>query len=253
MLRVLSVLAAAVAAGLLYFCVKLYQMRTRMNGLPSTPRKHWLIGNIDIPTDCAQHFPGDAHPHCYYRYIEKKYGARKFIYQDWWPLAPQWLLMNDPEMISKFITTDQSLQKSYMESNFLDMFLGVNNMVSLEGDHWKAMRSAFNPGFAAAHLMTLVPYIVDACMTFNDALARLAKSNELFEMEEISTRLTIDIIGKVGLDIDLNTQKTTHLIVKLFRARAEMMPGKSAQFFLCYMWQSDCISRVVVATISAKC
>ena len=251
MLRVLSILAAAAAAGVLYFLVKLYQMRTRMNGLPSTPRKYFLIGNIDIPTDCAQHFPPDAHPHCYYRYIEKKYGARKFMYQDWWPFAPQWLLMNDPEIISKYITTDQSLPKSYMESNFLDMFLGANNMVSIEGAHWKTLRSAFNPGFAPAHLMTLVPYIVDACMTFNNVLARLAKSNELFEMEEISTRLTIDIIGKVGLDIDMDTQKTPHQIVKLFRARAEMMPGKSTIFRICCQRQSFYVARSAAVSVPA--
>ena len=53
--------------------------------------------------------------------------------------------------------------------------------------------------------MTLVPYIVDAAVLFRDVLREKARSGELFGMEDlVATRLTVDIIGKMILDSDLN-------------------------------------------------
>lgn len=150
------------------------------------------------------------------------------IYLDWWPLGPRLLFLSDPETISQFITTGQSLPKSSLETNYLDRFLGKSNMVSLEGGEWKRLRSAFNPGFSASHLITLVPYIVDASMAFYDVLNRKAKSGELFPMEEYATRMTIDIIGKVVLDSDFDSQKATHPIVEAFRTRVGLMPSSTS-------------------------
>ena len=72
-------------------------------------------------------------------------------------------------------------------------------MVGLEGSKWKMVRSMFNPGFAGGHLMTLVGDIVDDSVTFCDILKEKAKTGEVFSMEEIATRLTVDIIGRITL------------------------------------------------------
>jgi cytochrome P450 len=136
----------------------------------------------------------------------------------------------DPEVASKFITTGQSLPKSPLETDFVDKLLGDKNMVSAEGAHWKSLRSMFNPGFSASHLMTLVPYIVDASMVFYDLIQQKAVTGELFQLEEFATRLTIDIIGKVVLDSDFDSQKGTHPIVDTFRKRIVLMPDASKIF-----------------------
>src|ERR1700761_7512487 len=96
------------------------------------------------------------------------------FYVDWWPLGPRWVFIADPELASKFLTTGQSLSKSRLTTDYLAKLLGPSNMVSLEGQAWKSLRSIFNPGFSASHLITLVPYIVDSSLVFLDVLREKA-------------------------------------------------------------------------------
>jgi cytochrome P450 len=130
--------------------------------------------------------------------------------------------------VSQYVTTTQNLPKSPLETSYIEQFLGVNNMVTLEGHRWKAVRSMFNPGFSSANLMTMTDYIVDSALTFCSVMRQKAEANELFELEEYTTRLTIDIIGKLVLDVDLETQKRTHPIVQYFRERVLLMPPPGA-------------------------
>jgi cytochrome P450 len=93
----------------------------------------------------------------------------------------------------------------------------------------------FNPGFANGHLMTLLPYMVDMTVIFCEKLREAAKSGEVIEMEEYAAKLTIDIMGKIVLyvqvllaqaiggtnamtsDADFNAQNAPNPIVETFR------------------------------------
>jgi cytochrome P450 len=172
-------------------------------------------------------------------YIRKRYKTGDIFYLDFWPLGPRFLLIADPEISSQFITTGQSLPKSPLETDYVNRFLGEGNMVSAEGGQWKRLRSMFNPGFSASHLMTLVPYIVDASMVFCEVLRGKAETGELFQLEEYATRLTIDIIGKVVLDCDFDSQKGIHPIVDTFRTRVALLPSVSSV----YPWANLSLSR----------
>lgn len=216
-----------VASAICYFLVVLFQKRRMMNGLPQPPMPWKILGHIPIAAECERHFPPDAHPHVYANYIRKKYKLGKVFYVDFWPLGPRSLFITDPELSSQYVTTTQSLPKSDLVNDYLYRLLGRNNMVSLEGEKWKTLRSMFNPGFASAHLMTLVPYIVDQSLVFCDVLREAAKSGELVEMEELATRLTVDIIGKVVLDSDFNAQRSENAIVNTFRRQIALMPPTS--------------------------
>ncbi|KAK4905209.1 hypothetical protein LTR66_017830 [Elasticomyces elasticus] len=138
--------------------------------------------------------------------------------------------MADPEMIAEYITTKQSLPKSPLETGYMNKFLGDNNLVSIEGHHWKSLRSMFNPGFSAQNVLTLTDTIVDASLKFCDVLRAKAKTNEHFQFEEYATRLTIDIIGRATFDVDMDAQQRIHPIVKHFRERVELMPPGDAVF-----------------------
>ena len=224
----ISLISAAVSlfpAGIIYFLLLLRQRRKDFDGLPQPPRQNWLLGHLYIAADCQKVFPKGIHVHNWGRYMQKKYNQGDVFYVDWWPFGPRWLFISDPEIISQHVTgPPQSLPKSPLETAYLDDFLGPHNMVSVEGQHWKNLRAMFNPGFSSAHLMTLVPYIVDASLVFCDVIRDKAGTNDLFELEEYGTRLTIDIIGKVVLDSDFDSQKQVHPIVHTFRDRVNYMP-----------------------------
>ena len=139
------------------------------------------------------------HPHVWCHYIRKKYNLGNVFYVDLWPVGPKWLFVCDPEISSQYITTGRSLLKSPLTTGYLGKLLGHDNMVGLEGQQWKRTRAMFNPGFSSGHLMTLLPYIVDASIVFCEVMREKAKTGEIFEMEEYATRLTVDIMGKVVL------------------------------------------------------
>ncbi|ERF70131.1 hypothetical protein EPUS_00318 [Endocarpon pusillum Z07020] len=187
------------------------------------PPHHPILGHLLIARDFVNTFPPDAHAHVYADYIRRKYNLGKFFYLDFWPLNDQFLYIADPDIANQ-ITIGSSLRKSPMVPEYMNVLLGNQNMVCLEGAAWKRVRSMFNPGFAGGHLMTLVPYIVDAAVVFGDVLREKARASEVFEMEEIATWLTMDVIGKVTLDVDLNSQRSEHRIVTTFRKHVAMMP-----------------------------
>ena len=249
-LSLLNTALACVTAAICWFLIVVYRKRRMLNGLvrflnplasnmkplfslltfppqPQPPMPWKILGHIPIAADCEAHFPAHAHPHVYAHYIRKKYNLGKVFYVDFWPLGPRNLFIADPEIASQYVTTTQSLPKSPIVRDYLHKLLGPNNMVSSEGAKWKALRSMFNPGFASAHLMTLVPYIVDQSLVFCDVLRECAASNALVEMEELATRLTVDIIGKVVLDSDFNAQRSDNPIVDTFRRQVVLMPPTS--------------------------
>lgn len=92
------------------------------------------------------------------------------------------------------------------------------------GAIWKQARSLFNPGFAAGHLMTLIPTIVDDTLIYCEKLDQLADSGELVPMEESLSRLLIDVMGHVVLDHDLNSQTTENELVGAFRNAVKWTP-----------------------------
>lgn len=100
-------------------------------------------------------------------------------------------------------------------------------MVSVDGPKWKMLRSIFNPGFSASHLMSLIPYMLDSALIFVDACREKARTNELFQLDRLATRYAIDIIGKISMDTDFNSQLTPHPIVETFRHQITLLPATS--------------------------
>jgi cytochrome P450 len=98
-------------------------------------------------------------------------------------------------------------------------------MIWSEGDLWKRTRSLFNPGFAASHLMNLVPTIVDDTMVFWQNLDKIAETKEIVQLEHISSHLTIDIMGHVILDHDLNAQTGRNRLVEGFQNAISWTPS----------------------------
>ncbi|KAK5077308.1 hypothetical protein LTR51_002997 [Lithohypha guttulata] len=221
-------------ASLALYINDLLQKRRRLNGLPQPPMQNLLIGHLHIADLCRSLFPDDIHVHAWTDFVRERWNLPETFYVDWRPFAPLWLFSADPELVAEYINVKQNLPKSPMETGYLDKFLGKNNMVALEGERWKSLRSMFNPGFSASNIMTYADAIVEASLRFMTVLEEKARKNELFELEEYATRLTIDIIGLAVFDLDMDAQRKLHPIVHYFRERVLMMPPATA----IYPWQA---------------
>lgn len=77
--------------------------------------------------------------------------------------------------------------------------------------------------------MSQVPVIIEQVEVFCNIMEQHAKKNELFRMESATTRLTVDIIGKIVLDLALNSQKGPNVLVEAFVSQTRWQ-SQGAQF-----------------------
>lgn len=164
------------------------------------PPHHPILGHIPVLAKVAASLPPDVHPHTYMHYVRKAYDLPSVFYLDTWPIAgaPMCIIV-DPD-VANLVTMTHSLPKHWSLKSFLEPLGGPNNLVTMEGKEWKTWRSIFNPGFAPGFLMGLVPVILEDVEVFVKVLGEWADRGEIVELEEIATRLTFDVIGRVVLD-----------------------------------------------------
>lgn len=119
--------------------------------------------------------------------------------------------------------TQTAKHSSYVQ--YISHITGPTSLVFTEGKLWKKTRSLFNPGFSLAHLITLVPTIVDDTAVYCQVLRDHADSGEVRPIEDALAHLTIDIMGHIVLDHDLNSQTEKNELVEAFRKQISWTPS----------------------------
>lgn len=204
------------------FLAKLYKHRKFHRDLPGPPHS-WIWGSLRSIGEVSLKQPPDAAPQTMPLLVKEHYGLGDAFYLDPYPFAGPILAIFDPSMMNELAVTN-SQPKHPAVAEFMVYLGGEGNLVSSEAAAWKKWRSAFNPGFSAAHLMTLVPTIVDECNIFCDIMTKHAENNDLFRMEQATTRLTVDIIGKVALDDAFGSQTGYNELVDAFNSTVRWLP-----------------------------
>lgn len=204
-----------------HFLTKLYRHRKFHRNLPGPPHS-WIWGHLRSIGEVTLKGPPDAAAQTMPLLVKEHYGLGDAFYLDPYPFAGPLLAVFDPAMMNEMLVKD-SQPKDKAVAEFMVWLGGEGNLVSSEAAEWKKWRSAFNPGFSAAHLMTLVPTIVDECKVFCDIMQKHAKNNDLFRMEQATTRLTVDIIGKVILDDTFGSQTGYNELVSAFNSQVQWL------------------------------
>ncbi|PNS19050.1 Isotrichodermin C-15 hydroxylase [Sphaceloma murrayae] len=208
-------------AGLLRFLYRLYQVRKRAHYLPGPPHS-WIWGHMKCFPDALRKLPNNSTPHITLLQIAKDYDLEDYFFLDSWPVQDLILITLGKRSADQF-TCERSMPKSPLVADFTECVGGKQNLVADDGHRWKTWRAAFNPGFSNAHLMTLVPDIVDEVEVFCKIMSGFAVENKLFRMEKHVTRLTIDVIGKIVLDMDFHSQIKDHPLVSAFESSCKWM------------------------------
>lgn len=204
------------------FFQKLAFQRSLVKGLPGPPH-NFLWGSLEAMNETLKEQPKRAAPQTFMLPLKEKYGLGDYFYFDPWPFGDPILVIFDANMMND-VAVKYNLPKHAEINKFMQHLGGPGNLVGAEGNEWKRWRSAFNPGFSASHLMTLVPLIVDQCTIFCETMDRHAKKNDVFRMERETTRLTVDIIGKVVLDLDFGSQRGYDELVDTLINQVRWMP-----------------------------
>ena len=110
-----------------------------------------------------------------------------------------------------------------MVKEYLQQHLGSQNMAAANGAMWRKARTIYNPGFATPHLMTVMPNIVEDVLVFHKVLSKLAESQEVFQMESVAMKLSFDVIGRLVMNLALNSQRTNDVLVDAFRKQIQFL------------------------------
>ncbi|KAI9879875.1 MAG: hypothetical protein M1830_006727 [Pleopsidium flavum] len=133
-------------------------------------------------------------------------------YLDTWPFGPQILIVASPGSLYQ-ITQEHSLPKYHALKAFLRPITDGLDIVTMEGQTWKTWRGIFNPGFSASHLMTLTSGIVEETVRFCDVLQTHLQNQTILHMKDLTDNLAMDVIGRVVLDTQLDSQRQRNPLV----------------------------------------
>ncbi|QDS73378.1 hypothetical protein FKW77_007316 [Venturia effusa] len=165
-----------------------------------------------------------AHEDYAFKKISDDLGSPPLFVIDMRPLFYPLCIINSHQVMEQISSKHQLFKYSVPKSptvKWLEPLIGPTSIIMANGEDWRPIRKRFNPGFAPTHLVTLLPAILAQTEKFTNRLDALAKSNEEFQLGELCTSLTFDIIGTVVLDEDFEAQTPNqHPIVREYRALA---------------------------------
>lgn len=170
------------------------------------PPHNLIFGHFHIIVRLVTKLPSDAHAALLPDEIRRAYpelGPNFYI--DLSPFSISMLVVGSPEMHYQ-IAQEHPLEKTMTLKNFVRPLTDGLDFLTMEYARWKPWRAIFNPGFSAAHLMTLVPVIVEAADTFTQVLGERVEEQQVFPLKKLTDYLTLDIIGQIVLGTNFECQ-----------------------------------------------
>lgn len=134
------------------------------------------------------------------KYFPDETECPPFMALDTWPLSPPCVFVWDPEQIHKFTVEKPATRGS---KYFMSPVTGGVDLLSVDMPTHREWRAKFSSGFSQRKLVAEIPSILEQVDIFSDKIKHLAGSNgtfgDVFQLEEPSTSLTLDIIGRIVL------------------------------------------------------
>ncbi|CZT12470.1 uncharacterized protein RCO7_07697 [Rhynchosporium graminicola] len=189
---------------ILSFVYKFIKHRRLYSKLP-TPPHSMLWGNLKTMTEAKKRYPADAHPQIMFTEMAFENKLKGLFYVDLYPFAEPMLFMTDPAVSLQTQTTTNFVRHPLVKAS-LGPIVGSNSVFSSEGAEWARQRKWFTPAFSMSHMLSLIPSMIEETMVFCDKLTQNAASGTVFSMNDATTKLAIDFIGRTVGDIRLKSQ-----------------------------------------------
>ncbi|RJE23812.1 Cytochrome P450 [Aspergillus sclerotialis] len=156
--------------------------------------------------------------------IQREFSLGDFFFIDAWPFTDPMCVVTSPKLAHQIAQTNP-LPRHPMVTQYVRPLVGTHSMLIQNGAEWKELRTMFRAGFSKQHLMTLVPMMVDHILVFSERLNDIAERQVVCQMEDLATKLTVDVIGRVVLDVELNSQTGDNELVEAFRKSMTWIPN----------------------------
>ncbi|KAH3912265.1 hypothetical protein HBI56_005760 [Parastagonospora nodorum] len=218
---VVSTVVGLIVAWLLSKVAMLLKDRQRLKNM-SGPPMHPLFGHIVSVAKTAMKLPTRAHPHVMMASLKRDYDLPGMFFVDARPASGLVLVVSDPD-IDRYIS-DSGLDKHPSLGGTLESIAGKWNILTTDGAYWKKWRTVFNPGFSIQHTVSQVPVMVEYTESLVKILDEHASAERIFRLEEETTKITIDVIGKVICDHDFKSLTTDNEFMTTMRNTLSWMP-----------------------------
>ncbi|KAJ5211048.1 hypothetical protein N7491_010864 [Penicillium cf. griseofulvum] len=218
-----TLVATIIPLLLFYLWKKAIYYRTKQYALfPQLPPS-LLWGHLSTLGKLSKTNRPNIHIDEHLRTIYNRLGKPALFVVDLRPLTPPMCVICDHDVAEQVSQSSKLFQYSLPKSDISRWYtdiIGSLSIVLARDEEWKSLRKQFNPGFAHKHLISLMPCILEKTQIFLTKLDNYASTGEEFQLDELCTNLTFDIIGAVTMDIDLDAQlgeENQSAIVRLFR------------------------------------
>ncbi|KAF1993797.1 cytochrome P450 [Amniculicola lignicola CBS 123094] len=194
-----------------------FMFRLQNAGLPMPPY-NTIFGHFLVLGKYMKKLPADVTTNTTFYEIAKEFPGGIF-YLDLWPVAKPVLVLNTITTANQLAHAQLEKPKN-IEHAFQDL-TGGPNLFTMPHEPWKYWRALFNPGFSASYMTTLATAIVRETDVFCDLLRRRAGASDVFQLENLTLKLTIDVIGAVTVDERWLSQVQEHPLAAALRTQIE--------------------------------
>ena len=158
----------------------------------------WVFGHLLASKNIMNSLPKDVHIKIVTAELAHQFQDTNMFYMDLWPFARTMLVTASPSPASK-ITQVLNLPKPKLLHNTFLPLTGGPNLFTMKEREWKPWRTVFNPGFSVSSIIDQIPHIVKEMQVYYEILKEHAQAQQVFQLDETTLALTIDIIGHVML------------------------------------------------------
>ncbi|KAH7324095.1 cytochrome P450 [Rhexocercosporidium sp. MPI-PUGE-AT-0058] len=218
---VVTKVGASVGLTCLLLLYKLFSERRRFAGLPGPPH-HWLYGHLPAFKEVKAKLPADAHNNLVHAILARQYELGPIYYLDLWPSFDPQVIVLDPTLAAQ-ATQLKDLPKHSMYK-FMEYTVGTQSIITTHGEQHRFWRKVFDAGFSSSHLASLTPMVVQRVNVFIEKLESQVKTGEVFPLLPLTKSLTLDVIGRVTMAADFNTQQQSNEIVDAFLTMPKYIP-----------------------------
>ncbi|KAK0123962.1 hypothetical protein ONS95_008950 [Cadophora gregata] len=205
----------------LWFLYKLFSERRRFAGLPGPPH-HWLYGHLPVFNDVKAKLPADAHMNLVQTMLAREYDLGPIYYLDLWPSFDPQVIVLDPALAAQ--TTQLKNLPKHPLYKFMEYTVGTQSIITTHGEQHRFWRKVFDAGFSSSHLASLTPMVVQRVNVFIEKLEAHVATGDVFPLLPLTKSLTLDVIGRVTMAADFNTQKQSNEIVDAFLTMPKYIP-----------------------------
>jgi cytochrome P450 len=157
---------------------------------------NWVFGHLLVLKEYTDRHPADTFITTSIRDMARDFSETDMFYLDLWPFTTPVLCVCEADAANQ-ATTKNPFPKADSFNVVFEPIMGGPNLLSMNDQEWKQWRALLNPGFGSGYIQDLVPVIMDNIEVFCAKLQE--RVGTIFCIEELVTRMTMDIIVKVTL------------------------------------------------------